>query len=183
MPGFSITLLLLPAANDTGTPSADLILSLLDDSTDTPGWKWSSRSVPRLPSAPSSLPTEIREKGWSTSLKAPDVDQFNGAIERACRALIDAEPEITRMDSIAGDGDCGLTLKGGATGRQLHHNKHHTDDITTAVLEALRNNSVSGSDVLGSVITVSRIAEDAMGGTSGALYSSVDLYSHLPTLS
>jgi dihydroxyacetone kinase len=43
----------------------------------------------------------------------------------------------------------------------------------TAVLEALNENSISGNDVLGSVITISRIAEDAMGGTSGALYSSV----------
>jgi hypothetical protein len=43
----------------------------------------------------------------------------------------------------------------------------------TAVLEALNKNSISGNDVLGSVITISRIAEDAMGGTSGALYSSV----------
>lgn len=128
MPGFSITMLLLPAANDTETPSTDFILSLLDDDTNTPGWKWSSRSVPKPPSAPSFLPTVAREKAWSSSLKANDVNQFNAAIERACRALIDAEPEITRMDSIAGDGDCGLTLKGGATGRHLHCDtirKHH----------------------------------------------------------
>jgi hypothetical protein len=51
-----------------------------------------------------------------------------------------------------------------------------TDRPTSAVLEALRNNSISGDDVLGSVITISRIAEDAMGGTSGALYSSVKLH-------
>lgn len=116
MPGFSITMLLLPAANDTGTPSADLILSLLDDSTNTPGWKWSSRSVPKPASVSSSLPTATHAKAWSASLKAPDINQFNSAVERACRALITAEPEITRMDNIAGDGDCGLTLKGGATG-------------------------------------------------------------------
>lgn len=168
-------MLLLPAANDTGVPSADLILSLLDDSTNTPGWKWSSRSIPKLLSAPSPLPTVARENAWSASLKANDVNQFNSAIERACRALIAAEPEITRMDNIAGDGDCGLTLKGGATGRQLNHDSAYTnaDCTTTAVLEALRNGTVSGDDVLGSVITISRIAEDAMGGTSGALYSSV----------
>ncbi|KAG2129089.1 dihydroxyacetone kinase [Suillus bovinus] len=148
MPGFSITMLLLPAENDTGTPTADFILSLLDDSINTP-------RMEMPPSVFSSLPTATHAKAWSASLKAPDVDQFNSAIERACRALIIAEPEITRMDNIAGDGDCGLTLKDGAT----------------AVLEALSKNSISGNDVLGSVITISRIAEDAMGGTSGALYS------------
>jgi triose/dihydroxyacetone kinase / FAD-AMP lyase (cyclizing) len=31
-------------------------------------------------------------------------------------AIIQAEPEITRLDTIAGDGDCGLTLKAGAEG-------------------------------------------------------------------
>lgn len=125
MPGFSITVLLLPAANDTGTPSADLILSLLDDSTNTPGWKWSSRSVPKPPSVSSSLPTVTHATAWSASLKAPDINQFNNAVERACRALINAEPEITYMDSIAGDGDCGLTLKGGATGTShCDHDMH-----------------------------------------------------------
>ncbi|KAJ8591664.1 hypothetical protein M405DRAFT_813999, partial [Rhizopogon salebrosus TDB-379] len=47
--------------------------------------------------------------------------------------------------NIPGDGDSSLTLNGGAT----------------AVLE-----------VLGSAIAISRIAEVAMGGTSGDLYSS-----------
>lgn len=49
----------------------------------------------------------------------------------------------------------------------------HAHYIHAAVLEALSKGSISGNDVLGSVITISRIAEDAMGGTSGALYSSV----------
>ncbi len=38
------------------------------------------------------------------------------AIERAANALIAAEPEITKQDTIAGDGDAGLTLKAGAEG-------------------------------------------------------------------
>jgi dihydroxyacetone kinase len=32
-----------------------------------------------------------------------------------------AEPEITRLDTIAGDGDCGLTLKAGAEGLFVIH--------------------------------------------------------------
>jgi dihydroxyacetone kinase len=88
MPGFSITMLLLPAANDTGAPSVDLILSLLDDST---GWKWSSRSVPKPLSALSSLLTVSHEKAWSASLKANDFNQFDSAVELACRVLIVAK--------------------------------------------------------------------------------------------
>ncbi|KAG2127281.1 dihydroxyacetone kinase [Suillus bovinus] len=129
MPGFSITMPPSPRRKRHGELQPLIsFLSLLDDSINTPGWKWSSRSVPshHLSFRPSRLqPT--RRPGQPHS-KPPDVDQFNSAIERACRALIIAEPEITRMDNIAGDGDCGLTLKDGAT-------------------------------------------EDAMGGTSGALYS------------
>jgi triose/dihydroxyacetone kinase / FAD-AMP lyase (cyclizing) len=61
------------------------------------------------------------------------------------------------MDNIAGDGDCGLTLKGGATGTS--HNSimicmcsHY---VPPAMLEALSNNSITGNDALGSVITIS----------------------------
>ena len=50
----------------------------------------------------------------SAKLRAADPAAFDAAVARACRALADAEPEITRMDNIAGDGDCGLTLKSGA---------------------------------------------------------------------
>jgi hypothetical protein len=36
------------------------------------------------------------------------------AIENACAALEAAEPQLTEWDSVAGDGDCGLTMKRGA---------------------------------------------------------------------
>jgi hypothetical protein len=99
------------------------------------------------------------------------------------RALIVDEPEITRMNSIPGDGDSSLTLKGGATGRRLHRDSNttykHTDHTTSAVLEALRNNGISGHKVLGNAIAISPIAEVAIGGTSGDLYSSVILHLNL----
>jgi hypothetical protein len=86
------------------------IISLLNDST---GWKWSSRSVPK---PLSSLPNVARKKAWSALLRSDDYDQFNGAVDRACRAyLVVAELEITRMDNIPGDGDSTFMLKGGAT--------------------------------------------------------------------
>lgn len=59
------------------------------------------------------------------------------------------------MDTIAGDGDCGLTLKGGAT----------------AVLQSIKDGRVSGEDVVASLIAISQVAEEQMGGTSGALFS------------
>jgi len=155
MPGFSITLLLLPGANETSAPSSDLILSLLDQETSTPGWVWSSKARPSVVAATSrAAPASDYTKG-DTKLKAENPTIFNQALKKACEALVAAEPEITRMDSIAGDGDCGLTLKAGAS----------------AVLKKLEEGVITGEDVVGSAITIADVAENNMGGTSGALYS------------
>jgi dihydroxyacetone kinase len=112
MPGFSITLLRLPTEKEKSAPPATLILSLLDEKPDVPGWKWSSGSSP-LP-----LPTQITppykqeaDAAPLAKLKSLDSNAFLENIKRAAHGLITAEPDITRMDSIGGDGDCGLTLK------------------------------------------------------------------------
>lgn len=156
MPGFSITLLLLPDANST--PSADLIISLLDEPSDTPGWKWSSPTPVRSATVPGPKPSDETPSTTATgSSKASDPAAFISAIERACNQLIKAEPEITKMDTIAGDGDCGLTLEEGAKG----------------VLKAIKEGKIKGDDVVGSLIAIAHVAEEQMGGTSGALYSYV----------
>ncbi|EMD38913.1 hypothetical protein CERSUDRAFT_81702 [Gelatoporia subvermispora B] len=151
MPGFSITALLLPSAEDENAPPASLILELLDEKPNVPGWKWSA------PSPPQSLSSQVKQgagtgagatAGGAKKLAAENAQMFNEAVRRACTALVEAEPEITNMDNIAGDGDCGLTLKSGAT----------------AVLKQLESGSVDGRDVVGSVIAVAQIAEEQMGG-------------------
>ena len=120
MPGFSITTLLLPTGSESGAPESALLLSLLDEPAGVPGWKWASSTVPtaaehiasgvKKEAAAAAAPKDI------VTLRAQDPKAFDAAVERACKALADAEPEITRMDNIAGDGDCGLTLKAGAAG-------------------------------------------------------------------
>ncbi|KAI1793554.1 dihydroxyacetone kinase 1 [Ganoderma leucocontextum] len=160
MPGFSITTLLLPSASETGkeVPDASLLLSLVDEPANVPGWKWSSNTVP--PDA-DQIPSGTKKQGAvaaaqeTVTLRAEDPKAFNAAVERACKALGEAEPEITRYDLIAGDGDCGLTLKAGAA----------------AVLKDLNEGRITGEDVPKSVIAVAKVAEEQMGGTSGALYS------------
>jgi dihydroxyacetone kinase len=86
----------------------------LDAPADAPGWKWSSGSPPRViaPAESISVAAVAAAEG-NHKLKALHPQVFTTSIERACRALIAAEAEITRMDSIVGDGDCGLTLKVG----------------------------------------------------------------------
>lgn len=111
MPGFSITLLLLPTKDDSEAPSIDLVLSLLDDQPDVPGWKWSARSPP-IPD----LGSRVNNRNPMINETPPRFVKFKNEdvcrrVKQAAEALIRAEPEITKMDGIAGDGDCGLTLK------------------------------------------------------------------------
>ena len=116
MPGFSLTLLLLPPSSSDVAPPSDVILRLLDASTSAPGWKWTSGAAPSAPSAPPAvLPTE-RAADQGQRVRAQDVHGFERSVERVCNALDKAEPEITKMDTISGDGDCGLTLQTGANG-------------------------------------------------------------------
>lgn len=114
MPGFSITLLLLPEKDANTSPSVELLVSLLDEEPDVPGWKYASRTVPspldqQIHTSPIELNRDIGQVGGG--IPAFDPDAFVESIKKAAQALIRAEPEITKMDTIAGDGDCGLTLK------------------------------------------------------------------------
>jgi len=117
MPGFSLTLLLLPLEKETNSPSQKLILDLLDDKAETLGWSWSASRRPSSPDESKST-REHSEKDRPSSIRtgASQPDAFIAGIRAAAKALVLAEPEITRMDCIAGDGDCGLTLKAGAEG-------------------------------------------------------------------
>jgi dihydroxyacetone kinase len=88
---------------------------------------------------------------------AADSKEFLAAITRACKALIAAEPELTKQDQIAGDGDAGLTLEAGARG----------------VLEAIQSRKMGGKNVIEDIKVISEVCDEVMGGTSGALYSCV----------
>jgi dihydroxyacetone kinase len=111
MPGFSLTLLLLPKSSSPFTTSH--LLSLLDEPADVPGWKWSSGVSPPTEPTATLPPTASQSVGGkvTSGLKFADPEAFAEGIKNACHALIKAEPDITQMDTIAGDGDCGLTLK------------------------------------------------------------------------
>jgi triose/dihydroxyacetone kinase / FAD-AMP lyase (cyclizing) len=116
MPGFSLTLLLLPRASESSPISAEGLLALLDEPASVPGWKRTAGRAPiAMPIEPMANMT-VAATDDGAQMKAGDETAFIEAIKRACNAVITEEAEITRMDNIAGDGDCGLTLKGGAEG-------------------------------------------------------------------
>lgn len=68
--------------------------------------------------------------------------------------LISAEPEITKFDTMVGDGDCGLCLKAGAE----------------AILAHIEQQSIS-TDAVSTVSTIAQVVESNMDGTSGAIYA------------
>ncbi|KAJ6617440.1 dihydroxyacetone kinase [Mycena sp. CBHHK59/15] len=156
MPGFSLSLVLLPRATDAGAPPQSVLLSLLDAPAQTPGWKWTAAAPPVTPTPLAPAAAASAKKAASGSeIAAPQPKEFLAALQRACAALVTAEPEITRMDTIAGDGDCGLTLKSGAQG----------------VMKEIDAGNIVGTDIVSDMVAIAKVAETNMGGTSGALYS------------
>ncbi|KAF9054528.1 dihydroxyacetone kinase [Panaeolus papilionaceus] len=156
MSGVSLTLLLLPSDGEKDAPEASQILSLLDDRSETLGWKWTAQSAP-VDISQQTSPVAIApvKSAQLDTVQVPNPTHVLEKIQAAAKACIAAEPEITRMDTIAGDGDAGLTLKAGAE----------------AVLGKIKTGDISAENISQSVITIAQVAEEAMGGTSGALYS------------
>jgi len=76
------------------------------------------------------------------------------SLTAALERVIAAEPNVTRYDTVVGDGDCGIGLKKGAE----------------AVLEMLSTTQLSGDAVI-DVSKIVQVVESTMDGTSGALYA------------
>jgi len=152
LPGFSLTLLLLPRSNDPY--SSVQLLRLLDAPATSPGWKFFASTDPGIPAKVSSSSPTSRVKSRAAPVSV-NYDLLQKAVFSACRAVIASEPEITRYDTIAGDGDCGLTLKSGATG----------------IINAFESGKVDKSDLVTIILDIATIIEKDMDGTSGALYS------------
>ncbi|POR36423.1 Uncharacterized protein TPAR_03378, partial [Tolypocladium paradoxum] len=72
----------------------------------------------------------------------------------ALTSLIAAEPQVTKYDTLVGDGDCGLCLKTGAE----------------AVLAHVQS-SPPPTDAVRLVRGIAHVVENSMDGTSGALYA------------
>ncbi|PVF99878.1 putative glycerone kinase isoform [Serendipita vermifera] len=155
MPGISLTVLLLPRAGDSCPFTSEEILDLLDDKPNVPAWKLATKMAVYTDgeNQDNQLHTE-NSSLTDRQVRVPDSAAFLQLVKKACEALIKAEPEITKMDQIGGDGDCGLTLKKGAEG----------------VLGMLSEHRITGSNLIADVQAISLAVEDHMDGTSGALY-------------
>ncbi|KAF8955819.1 hypothetical protein BGZ46_002540 [Entomortierella lignicola] len=143
MPGTSITLLVLP---DEETAFKNLI-SLIDQPAYCSGWI----NHIRVADAGS---TDESAKGPDTIFPPSSDATWEHAIETAYKRVVAEEPEITRLDQIMGDGDCGQVLLSGAT----------------AIYQASKSNALPLADPSNALARISFIVEEAMGGTSGIIY-------------
>ncbi|KAI0397343.1 Dak1 domain-containing protein, partial [Xylariaceae sp. FL0594] len=111
--GFSVTLLNV-VNSDIGGPS---MIQLLDYPCEATGW-----SAPIAKETWEARNTSTREdvaapdQGVKPSGLTADPIAFTEALTSGLEALISAEPEITRFDTVVGDGDCGIGLRRGAEG-------------------------------------------------------------------
>ncbi|KAJ6119616.1 Dihydroxyacetone kinase 1 [Penicillium sp. IBT 18751x] len=149
--GFSISLLRLA---DTGLGPGKSMLELIDAPAEALGW---SAPIPtsvwenRVDTYPKVQNSDLAESAPSNLKLDPAV--IKKVLGAGLASVIKAEPEVTRFDTIVGDGDCGVGLKRGAEAIQALLEKPLTDDV---------------------VVTVSRIVdvvENVMDGTSGAIYA------------
>ncbi|KAK4138718.1 dihydroxyacetone kinase [Trichocladium antarcticum] len=150
-PGFSITLLNV-VNTDIGGPG---MIELLDYPCEATGWPsqistrtWEEKNTATR-EEDASVGDDIQPSGLTM-----DGAAAQKTLTRALESVIAAEPEVTRYDTVVGDGDCGIGLKRGAE----------------AILDYMQSHPLSGDAVV-DVANVVPIVEKVMDGTSGALYA------------
>lgn len=106
--GFSISLLKLTDAK---------VLDLLDAPAEATGWTAPIKSS-TWSSPPTQTSTTERSKDATNKPANLTIDpsKTTQALRHALERLIAAEPDVTRYDTVVGDGDCGIGLKRGAEG-------------------------------------------------------------------
>jgi dihydroxyacetone kinase len=111
--GFSISILNV-VNTDIGGPS---MLQLLDAPSEAAGWTapikketWEAKSS-KTREGETSAGKNIQASGLTV-----DPEIAKATLTAGLERLIAAEPDVTRYDTIVGDGDCGIGLKRGAEG-------------------------------------------------------------------
>lgn len=146
--GFSISLLKLA---DSGVGKS--MLELLDAPAEATGWtapvKSSTWDKPPTQISEASGDKDVANKPSSLTI---DPNQATKALKNGLESLIAAEPDVTRYDTVVGDGDCGIGLKRGAE----------------AILSSLDSSQNDAALYLDKIIST---VENTMDGTSGAIYA------------
>lgn len=156
-PAFSVSVVNATAAAKNCKYSVDQIKEFFDVRTTTAwesmagsqGGKTRRSRQEQLVQAPKEKPKTVDD---SHDLKV-DAAVLEKALRVACEDLVKAEPDLTKWDTVMGDGDCGETLKTGAT----------------ALLAALDGGLAKSGSVVKVLHELEEIVESKMGGTLGGI--------------
>lgn len=151
--GWSASILRL---EDTGLGSGKSMLELIDAPAEAVGWAntgvatstWNADQ-----SATFDQSAEITADTSKTNLTL-DPQQASKLLKGGLERMAKAEPDVTRYDSIVGDGDCGTVLKRGAE----------------AVMKELDAGNLP-TDAVAFLNKIIPVVETTMDGTSGAIYA------------
>jgi dihydroxyacetone kinase len=99
-----------------------------------------------------------------------DYARAKSVLTIALNRLIAAEPEVTRFDTIVGDGDCGIGLQRGAEG-WLPYILCVSHMLTFLAILKMLETSPKTDDTLIFLHNIVQVVELAMDGTSGAIYA------------
>jgi dihydroxyacetone kinase len=150
--GFSISLLKLV---DTGFGDERSMLEFLDAPTEATGWAAAVQTTSWRQARDLSVPeinNEIKDVSQTSNLRLnPQVAER--MLRSGLQRVIAAEPDVTRFDTIVGDGDCGIGIKRGATAVLDYISRPLPEDAVRLLSE------------------ICSVVEKIMDGTSGAIYS------------
>ncbi|KAL7936492.1 Dak1 domain-containing protein [Trichoderma chlorosporum] len=154
-PAFSVSVINVTAAAKNCSYSAEEIKSFFDVRTTTfwesmAGSQAQRRTRQQQLVEPPNEAVKTVDKGRDLSMN-PDI--LERMLRNACEALIKAEPDLTKWDTVMGDGDCGETLKTGAT----------------SLLTALDSGLAKTGSVVKVLLELEDIVESKMGGTLGGI--------------
>jgi dihydroxyacetone kinase len=134
-------------------------LHYLDAHTTAPAWSkcdvWNTETPrPSAVAVPDVATTTSMTTGQLPPCSIPDFSATaTKVVTAAVTALAEAEPLLTKYDTVVGDGDCGLTMKRGAT----------------KILQELQQGTLNTQHPVTLFADLSRAVSDSMGGTSGIL--------------
>ena len=128
-------------------------LRLLDAPTTAPAWPNAAKQRPRPTTLQSAQPAGANMA--FTARENPESDlgkNVERAIKAACEALFQAEPQLTELDRITGDGDLGASMK----------------RASIAIREAIPSYPLN--DISATLKALGHTLRHELGGSSGPLY-------------
>ncbi|XP_008553178.1 triokinase/FMN cyclase isoform X1 [Microplitis demolitor] len=137
-----------------------LYIDCLDDTTEAPCWPGCAYSLPALNCIDKKFSSaQVPDtKDFKKNFVGPKLNERESRIIKeclinACKAIINNEETLNTLDRGCGDGDCGSTHK----------------KLADNILKSM--DTLSTSYPVSLLTELSEIAEECMGGTSGAVYS------------